>query len=186
MSGGKYTIYGCSFSRTTPGKSLYKNNTEGITLLQLLLVIELWIGIWKSSKIEHCILVDFSYWTEFFNILAIGQKHFSFCPPPFLHRLINFEIFPGKYFFSSLCRFIYKLGYHFFIYHSYYISKFESVYKKHLFIKIATFFWCNFSIKLSRLQRRNNKFSIILYGRYYLENCKTILFEKVTNHRKYK
>ena len=48
------------------------------------------------------------------------------------------------------------------------------------------FFWCSFSIKLSQLQRRNNKINIILYDRYYLQYCKAITFEKIANHEEYK
>ena len=47
-------------------------------------------------------------------------------------------------------------------------------------------FWCTFSIKLSWLQRRNNKTNAILYHRYYLRNCKTITIEQIANYTKYK
>ena len=43
---------------------------------------------------------------------------------------------------------------------------------------IAVFFWCSFSIKLSWLQRINNKINTILYDRYYLQKCKVITFLK--------
>ena len=32
---------------------------------------------------------------------------------------------------------------------------------------------------------RSNKVNIILYDRYYLENCNTITFKKIANHTKY-
>ena len=78
------------------------------------------------------------------------------------------------------------MNYHFFICHSWYTSNFETTYKKPPFIKIANFFWCSFSIKLSWLQRRSNKINTIQRDRYYLQNCKVITFEKIAIHRKYK
>ena len=71
----------------------------------------------------------------------LGQKCLSFYPPFSLNirKVINFEFFLGKQFFSWLCRVIYKLGWHFFIYHYWYISNFESTYKKPLLIKVAIF-----------------------------------------------
>ena len=48
------------------------------------------------------------------------------------------------------------------------------------------FFWCIFSIKLPWLQSRSNENNIILFDRYYLQNCKAIIFEKIGNHKKYK
>ena len=53
---------------------------------------------------------------------------------------MDFEIFLDKQFFSLLCRFIYKLSQHLFIYHSLYTYNFESTYKKPPFIKAAIFF----------------------------------------------
>ena len=47
-----YNIYGCSSLRTTPGVSQYRSNTEGTTLLQLLLVL------------YACILADYSSFTH--------------------------------------------------------------------------------------------------------------------------
>ena len=37
ISGVNYTIHGCSSSRTAPGVTLYRSNTGGKTLLQLLI-----------------------------------------------------------------------------------------------------------------------------------------------------
>ena len=62
--------------------------------------------IWKSTvwkghlKTKLCVLVDYSYHLEFFNILAIGQKYPSFYGPCFFNidRVINFETFVGKQF----------------------------------------------------------------------------------------
>ena len=56
---------------------------------------------------------------------------------------------------------MYKFGQHFFIYHSWYISNFESNYKKSPFIKVAIFFWYNFSINLSWLQSGDDKINMI-------------------------
>ena len=72
--------------------------------------------------------------------------------------------------------FTYKLGQHFFIYR---LEKF-TLYKG------SYFCWCNFSIKLSFLQRREKKRNTTLYDRYYLQTCKAVTFEKITNHAKYK
>ena len=87
---------------------------------------------------------------------------------------------------SWLCRFIYKLNWHFFGYHSWYSSNFETNYKKLTFIKLPIFFWCSFGIKLSWLQRWSSKINTILYDRCYLQNCKTIKFGKTANQTKYK
>ena len=45
---------------------------------------------------------------------------------------------------------------------------------------------CSFSIKLSWLYRRSIKVNTILYDRYYLQNCKVIIFKKISNRTKYK
>ena len=81
--------------------------TGGKTLLQFLLKTEWQMTIWKDKlKIELCILVDYSYQPEFFNILAIGQKYLSFYQPSFFNidRVINFQVFLDEQFFSWLCR----------------------------------------------------------------------------------
>ena len=72
------------------------------------------------------------------------------------------------------------------MYHSWQTSNFESINKKPPFIKVATFFWCNFSVKLLWLQRRGNKPNTTLFDRYYSQNCKCITFRKITNHTRYK
>ena len=55
-----------------------------------------------------------------------------------------------------------------------------------LFQKKAFLFWCSFSIKLSWLQGRSNKINtILLYGRYYLQDCKALTSEKIANQTKY-
>ena len=41
-------------------------------------------------------------------------------------------------------------------------------------------------MKLSWLQRRDNKINTILHHRYYLQNHKDITCEKITDHIKYK
>ena len=53
-------------------------------------------------------------------------------------------------------------------------------------IKVAIFFWCNFSVKLPWLKRRGNKLNTALFDRYYSQNCKVITFRKITNHRRHK
>ena len=55
-----------------------------------------------------------------------------------------------------------------------------------LFIKVAIFFWCIFSIQFSWLHKRSIKINIILCDRCYLQNCTSIAFEKIANHTKYK
>ena len=55
-----------------------------------------------------------------------------------------------------------------------------------LFIKLAIFFWCIFSIQSSWPHKRSIKINIILYDRCYLQNCISITFEKVANQTKYK
>ena len=78
-----------------------------------------------------------------------------------IHRVINFEIFQGKPFLIWLYRFIYKL--------------------------VTILFQYNIGIKSSWLQNRQKKFiNTTLYDIYYLQNCKTITFEKITNDAKYK
>ena len=60
---------------------------------------------WKGkSKTKLCILVDYSFKPVFSNTLAIGQKYYSFYPPPFFdqNRVINFELFLGKQFFKLI------------------------------------------------------------------------------------
>ena len=47
-------------------------------------------------------------------------------------------------------------------------------YKKPPFIKVAIF-----SVKLSWLQRRDNKINSALFDIYYLQNCKNITFKKL-------
>ena len=83
MTGVNYAKYGCSSSRTSPGVTLYKSNTAGKTLMQLLLKIGWWMKPWKDKlKTE----------LEFFNILEIGQKYLRFYRTSFfnVHRVINF------------------------------------------------------------------------------------------------
>ena len=61
MPGLNYVIYGCSSARTTR-VSLQWSFT-----------------IWKGKlKTELCALLDYFYQPKFFNILAIGQRYFSF------------------------------------------------------------------------------------------------------------
>ena len=99
--------------------------------------------------------------------------------PPFFFNIHFSKFFLDNQLFSWLCRFIYKLGYNFFIYRTWYTSNFETTYKKPPFIMVAICFWCSFSIKLSWLQRRSNKINTMLYGIYYLQNFKAINLKKL-------
>ena len=49
-------------------------------------------------------------------------------------------------------------------------------------MKVAIFFWCNFSVKLPWVQRRGNKLNSTLFDRYYSQTCKAIKFRIITNH----
>ena len=64
-------------------------HTGGKIRLQLLLKIDEIDDRWQFEKgklkAELCILVDNSYQTEFFNILAIGQKYLSIYQPSFFN-----------------------------------------------------------------------------------------------------
>ena len=54
------------------------------------------MAIWKGEiKTEFCILVN--YYLNLFNILAIGQKYFSFYQPSFFNiaRVMNIKFFHG-------------------------------------------------------------------------------------------
>ena len=44
--------------------------------------------------------------------------------------------------------------------------------KNHPFLR----YFRNFSVKLSWLQKRGNKLNTTLYDRYYLQNCKAMIF----------
>ena len=53
----------------------------------------------EKLKTKHYILADYSYQTEFFDILAIIQKYLSFYPPSIFNKLRvikNYKIFLGK------------------------------------------------------------------------------------------
>ena len=81
MPGVNYVIYGCPSARTSPGVSLYRNLILekkyccSYNLRQML--------IWKNQLKAK--LADYSYQRKFFNILAIGQKYFSFYLPSLLN-----------------------------------------------------------------------------------------------------
>ena len=67
--------------------------TGETTMLQLLLAIGWQIAIWKGKlKAKHCLLRDYSYWPEFFNILAICKMLLSFYLLSVfkIRRVINF------------------------------------------------------------------------------------------------
>ena len=72
-----------------------------------------------------------------------------------------------------ICEFIRKSGIFFF-------------FQLFFFIRVAIFSRCSFGIKLSWFQRKFSKMNSILYDlyRFYLQNCKTIAFAKITNDTK--
>ena len=88
----------------------------------------------------------------------------------------------SSFYYSDVNLFL--IGLHF-IYHSWYISDFETTYKNPHFIKEAIFFWSSSSIKLLWLQRRSNKSNTILYDSYYFQNCKAMA-KKIVNHARYR
>ena len=137
--------------------------------------------IWKGKlKTEFCILVDYFYLPEFFNVLAIGQKYLSFFPPSFFNRATwsnNFSKFSYVNNFSVdyTCLYINWANTPLCIIPGYTFN-FETTCKKARLIKVAIFFWCSVSINLPWFQRRSNKINTILY----------IAFENIANHTKYK
>ena len=46
----------------------------------------------KQITTKLCVLVDYSYYPKFFNILAIGQKYFSFYPIANFFMVNNFSV----------------------------------------------------------------------------------------------
>ena len=58
--------------------------------------------------------------------------------------------------------------------------------KNHPLSRHLRFLWCDFSIKLSYLQSRDNKISTIQYDRYFIYKTVSSHLKKVTNHIKYK
>ena len=69
-----------------------------------------------------------------------------------------------------------------------YTFNIECAYKKTSFIKIAVFF-LTISSKLSDLQSKGETTKLLPHYPYnkifYLQNCKDMTFEKITNHLKY-
>ena len=128
----------------------------------------------KNQPLYTCRLFLLTRKPKFFNIWAIAQNYLSIYPLSFfsIHRVITFPKFSRSTIFKLI------------IYYSWHTSNFGTTYKKPPFIKVAIFFWCSFSIKLSWLRMRNNKINTILCDRYYLQNCKAITFEKIANHSK--
>ena len=72
-----YVIYGCSPARETPGVSPYRHFTLEENIVAVITQDRV---VDDNLKTKLCVLVDYSYKTKFFNILAIGQKYFSFYP----------------------------------------------------------------------------------------------------------
>ena len=145
MTDINYAIYVCSSLRATPGVTFYRYTIHYTAVITQDSLIDETFKRQIKKRILYmytyllCILSDYSYYPDFFNILSIGQKYLSFFTPSFLkiHWVINLEIFLGKHFFSWLCRFIYKLDKYFFIYLSWNTSSFESTYIKPISIKVA-------------------------------------------------
>ena len=133
----------------------------------------------KSRALHTYRLLIINNWI--FQYIINWSKVFELLPTFCLqYRVLSFDIFRSKQFFSWLCRFIYKLGRVLFIYHSWYNS-----YKKVTIHQRSYFFWCNFSIKLPYLWRRENKINTRPYDKYYLQNGNPIIW-KITNHTKSK
>ena len=97
MPGVNYVIYGWSSPRTTPGLSLY----QSLTLQENIVAV-----FTQNRVIYNNLKRQISYWSKKFQLLP------------------NSQFFHGKYFFSWLGRFMYKLG--LFINHSWKTSNFES------------------------------------------------------------
>ena len=69
---------------------LFQNNPKSLTLEENVVAVIIQDRAIKTEpkgklKTELCILVGYSYYPEFFNILAIGQKYFSFYPSSFFN-----------------------------------------------------------------------------------------------------
>ena len=82
MPGANYVRHGCFSARTTPRVSLHWSLTLEENIIAVITQDKVIDDIWKGKfKYELCVLVDYSYWPKFFNILASGQKYFSFHLP---------------------------------------------------------------------------------------------------------
>ena len=95
MTGENREIYACSSSWTTRQKYHYTRITLENNIGAFITLDGWQMTIWTGKlKTEHCIVVGCSYLLEFFNILAVGQKYFSFYPPSFfdIHGVINVEV----------------------------------------------------------------------------------------------
>ena len=106
MSGVNYAVYGCSSLRTNPGTSLYRSKTGGKILLQLLLKIGWEMTSFKrqiKNRTLHTCRLFLLIWL--FQYISNWSKVFELLATLFLDRQ----------FFSWLCRFLCKLGQHFFI-----------------------------------------------------------------------
>ena len=74
-------IYGFFSARTPPGVSLYWTFTLEENIIAVITedrVID--DNLKRQIKTELCVLSDYSNQPKFFNILAIGQRYFSFQP----------------------------------------------------------------------------------------------------------
>ena len=104
-----------------------------------------------------------------------------------MHRVIHFEFFLVDY--AEL--YINWANTYLFANASLCTSNFESICKKPPFIELYIFSDVILVSDYYVLQRKLiiniiNKINTIQYDRYYLQNCKAIIFEDITNHTKYK
>ena len=81
-----FVIYGFYSEKTTLGVSLYLSFTLEENIITVITQDRVIDDNLKSQlKTELCVLLDYSYQAKFFNILAIGQRYFSFYSPSLLN-----------------------------------------------------------------------------------------------------
>ena len=82
MPGVNYVIYGCFFVRATPGVSLYQSLTlEGNIIAVITQDSVIDDSLKTQVKNQTLCTCRLFLLTQIFNILAIGQKYFSFYLP---------------------------------------------------------------------------------------------------------
>ena len=84
-----YVICGCSLAKATPGVSPYGSLTLEENIVAVITQDRV---VDDNLKTKLYVLVDYSYKTKFFNILAIGQKYFSFYPIVNFFMVNNFQL----------------------------------------------------------------------------------------------
>ena len=94
MHGVSYVIYGCTSARTTPGVSLYRSlaNAGGRYFCSYYSRQGDDDNLKRKTKNQTLCIVGYSYEPKFFNILAIGQKYFSFYPTANFFMVNNFSV----------------------------------------------------------------------------------------------